>query len=234
MDLKDKVVVITGASKGIGKALALECAKKGAYLAVTARSGDLLDQLKSEINTPMLTFTGDMSREQDIKAFINAIESQFGGMDVLINNAGFGIFKPVSETTTEEWDSMFNLNMRGLFIITRESLPFLRKKSDSAIVNVASLAGKNAIAGAAGYAATKHAVVGFGKSLMLEERKNGIKVITVCPGSVNTPFFERSGYTPTNTEKILTAYDVAQTIISSLQLADNALVSELEIRPANP
>ncbi len=200
MDIKDKVVIITGASKGIGSSIAKMLAQKGARLAISARDENLLNKVANLCPTEVLVFPGDMSHENEIKNFINATCNRFGHVDILINNAGLGIFKPIAETKTEDWDTMFNLNMRGLFIATREALPFLRKAGESIIVNVASLAGKNAIANAAGYVATKHAVVGFSRSLMLEERKNGVRVATISSGSVVTPFFDRDTelYSPDN------------------------------------
>jgi 3-oxoacyl-[acyl-carrier protein] reductase len=236
MNIDGKVAIVTGASKGIGKATALMLAKKGARLAISARSEDLLKEVAKGILTDSLVFKGDMSDEKDISVFIRAAYDKFGHIDILINNAGLGIFKPVSETSTEEWDTMFNLNMRGMFIATRASLPYLIKNSESVIVNVSSLAGKNAVPNGAGYAATKHAVLGFSKSLMLEERKNGLRVLAICPGSVDTPFFdpERVTVKPRDPEKLLKADDIASSIIHMIELPQTAMISEIDIRPSNP
>lgn len=235
MNIIDKIVVITGASKGIGKSTALLMSEKGAKLAVSARNKKLLKELEQQISTEIITFAGDMSNEQDINAFIEKTISHYGKLDILINNAGMGIFKPVIDLTTDEWDEMFNLNMRGLFLITRAAIPYLRQAGESVIVNVASLAGKNAIANGAGYAATKHAVLGFGRSLMLEERKNGIRVLNICPGSVNTPFNPgRLQNDPHRSRNILQPDDVARSIIHMVEQPQNAMVSEIDIRPSNP
>ncbi len=236
MNIENKVVVITGASKGIGRSAALMFAKKGAKLALVARSEKLLQEVASECGDETMIFTGDMSIEAEIINFIQAVKNKFGRIDILVNNAGLGIFKPIIGTSTDDWDTMFNLNMRGLFITTREALPMLRSAKESVIVNVASLAGKNAIANAAGYVATKHAVVGFSRSLMLEERKNGVRVLTICPGSVDTPFFDNDGkmFSPGNRGKILKPEDVASAILHMVELPQNAMVSEIDIRPSNP
>ncbi len=236
MELKNKVALITGASKGIGRATALHLARRGVRLALAARSRDLLEGLAGEINGDVRIYAGDMSVEDEIAGFVKDAHDHFGRIDILINNAGVGIFTPIAETSTRAWDAMFNLNVRGLFIATREALPYLRAQKTSAIVNVASLAGKNAIANAAAYVATKHAVVGFSRSLLLEERKNGVHVHTICPGSVNTPFFsgDNNVFAPKAPEKILQADDVAQSIVHMLQMPDNAMLSEMDLRPANP
>ncbi|MCP5109193.1 MAG: SDR family NAD(P)-dependent oxidoreductase, partial [bacterium] len=191
MELKGKVAVVTGASKGIGRQTALDLAKAGADVAITARSKELLDSLAAEIKAigrNVFVFAGDMSIEEDIVAFITQTADTLVGIDILVNNAGLGHFHTVAEMTTAHWDEMFDLNVRGLFIATREALPFLRQAGESAVVNVVSLAGKNAFPTGGGYAATKHAVLGFSRCLMLEERKNGVRVLAICPGSVTTSF----------------------------------------------
>ena len=236
MEIKNKIAVITGASKGIGKTTALMLAKKGAKLAISARSKDILESVANECGPDTLAYTGDMSIEEDIKTFINAVEKKFGRIDILINNAGLGIFKPISDISTKDWDTMFNLNVRGLFLATRESLPYLRDAGESVIVNVVSLAGKNAFVNGAGYAASKHAVLGFSRCLMLEERKNGVRVLAICPGSVDTPFFDPSRILskPRNPDKILKAEDVASSIIHMIEMPQTAMISEIDIRPSNP
>ncbi|MDQ7051690.1 MAG: SDR family NAD(P)-dependent oxidoreductase [candidate division KSB1 bacterium] len=129
MELKDKVAMVTGASKGIGRATALALAREGAHVAISARTESLLNDVAAEIEKlgrKALVFVGDMSVEDDIKAFVAKTAETFGHIDILVNNAGVGIFKPVAELSTDDWDTMFNLNVRGLFIATRECLPHLR------------------------------------------------------------------------------------------------------------
>ncbi len=238
MELKDKIIIITGAGKGIGRACALQLAEKNTRLVLTARHEETLKEVAEiahEKGSQALPLALDMSREEDIKKMINAAVSLFGGIDVLINNAGIGMFNTVAQTPTEDWDRMFNLNVRGVFIATREALPYLRT-SGGFVVNVASLAGKNPVAGGAAYAATKHAVLGFSKSLMLEERKNGIRVMSICPGSVNTAFFDdhHPAMDEDKRKRILQAGDVASAIVHALEQPANAMISELDIRPSNP
>jgi len=232
MILKDKVALVTGASKGIGKAIALTLARQGVSLAISARTKGELERTAAEIRqsgVKCLAFTGDMSKEDDIKRFVQTCLKEYGSLHILVNNAGMGYFKPVYELRTSEWDEMFNLNARGLFITTRECLPYLRKAGESVIVNVVSLAGKNFFVNGGGYAASKHAVLGFSRCLMLEERNNGIRVLAICPGSVDTEFS-----TDPKRKKVLQAQDVADSILHMIQLPQWAMVSEIDIRPTNP
>ena len=238
MDIKNKVACITGASKGIGKATALAFAREGASIAISARSRDMLEATADEarkMGVKVFSYSGDMSIEEEIKSFIEQTKQSLGGLDILINNAGFGHFHTIADFPTEDWDEMFNLNVRGLFLATREALPHLRDAGESVVVNVASLAGKNAFVNGGGYAATKHAVLGFSKCLMLEERKNGLRVLAICPGSVATNFFDdhHDTFDPKK-EHILQSEDVAESIIHMIKLPQRAMVSEIDIRPSNP
>ncbi len=239
MNLKGKVAVISGASKGIGKQTALALAQAGADVAISARSKDLLEEVAAQVGQAgreALVFPGDMSVEREIGEFVTKAADHFGRLDILVNNAGLGYFAPVAELTTGQWDQMFNLNVRGVFLLTREALPHLRKAGESVIVNIVSLSGKNNFAGGGGYAASKHAVLGFSRCLMLEERKNGIRVLAICPGSVDTGFFDvdAEGMMKPNLEKALKTEDIADTILHMIRLPQRALISEIDIRPALP
>ena len=238
MILKHKVAIISGGNKGIGRAIAFGLANEGCHLALIARDRDSLQKTGEELKrsgVEVLTFQGDLTNDESITTFVQAVERKFGRLDILINNAGLGYFAPVAELKIEHWDAMFQVNIRAVFLLTQQALPLLRKSGEAFIVNMASLAGKNAFAGGAGYAATKHALIGFSRCLMLEERKHGIHVLTVCPGSVRTDFFKHHPEAQAALAKnILEPEDVAQMVIESLKLPARALVSELDIRPANP
>lgn len=238
MQIKNKTAVITGASKGIGRTTALHLAEEGARVAISARSPELLEQTAEQIRTAggeCFTFAGDMTDESQIKLFVEKVVGEFGGIDILVNNAGLGIFKPIAEMRTSEWDEMFNLNVRGLFLMTRESLPLLREAGESVVVNVASLAGKNTFVNGGGYTATKHAVIAFSRCLMLEERKNNMRVLVICPGSVDTPFSNgRLDPSDPKRKRILKPEDVADSIIHMIKMPQRAMISEIDIRPSNP
>jgi 3-oxoacyl-[acyl-carrier protein] reductase len=237
MDLKNKVAVVTGAGKGIGRVTALALAKEGANVVVASRTMSDLQSLAKEIGNvgrKALPIVADVSRENDIKKMIDETASKLGGIDILVNNAGLGHFGRIESLTTQQWDEMFEINMRGLFLCTREALPYLKRKPESFVINIASLAGKNAFEGGGGYAATKWGVLVFSKCLMLEERRAGVRVLAICPGSVATHFFHSSEKPKPESEKILLPEDVAQTIIAAIKLPQRAMVSEIDIRPTNP
>lgn len=238
MELTNRVALITGGSKGIGRAIALHLARAGCDVAISGRTGTLLQQVAREVEDlgrKAFVFIGDMSQEDDIKTFVHATVDILGRLDILINNVGVGYFYRIAEMPTEAWDQMFQLNVRGLFLTTRESMPFLRQAGESAVINIVSLSGKNAFETGGGYAATKHAVLGFSRCLMLEERPNGVRVTAICPGSVDTPFFDThpGGFVP-NRQKILQAEDVAESVVHVLQMPQRATISELDLRPSNP
>ncbi|HUI30089.1 MAG TPA: SDR family NAD(P)-dependent oxidoreductase [Candidatus Acidoferrales bacterium] len=234
MGLRGKVAIITGASKGIGKAIAEHYGREGAKLIISARHGEMLhktnDELKSN-GVESMAVIADMAREDDVKKLVKTAADTFGRIDVLVNNAGFGVFKPVSEMTTGEYDELFDVNMRGTFIATREVLKYMTGQNDGVIINIASLAGKNAVENGAAYAATKWAMLGFGKSLMLEVRKYNIRVITICPGSVDTDF--SFGHSP-NRDRVLKPEDVAEAAVLAASLPARAMMSEIDLRPTNP
>jgi len=153
---------------------------------------------------------------------------------VLVNNAGILIAKPFEELTLEDWDQTMATNLRSLYLVTRAVLPAMRRRKSGTVVNVSSLAGKNGFLGGTAYSASKHAVLGFSRSLMLETRKDNIRIIAVCPGSVATPMMQDQPMLKTDPGRILQPEDVADTIVHAVTLPERALVSEVDIRPTNP
>lgn len=237
MDLKDKVAVVTGAGKGIGRQTALSLAQAGAHVAISARSKDLLEDVAGQVEQTgreALVFAADMSDEQNIKAFIDKTVEHFGRIDILVNNAGVGYFAPIAEFPTDKWDEMFNLDVRAVFLLTREALPYLRKAGEADIVNVVSLSGKHAFAGGGGYGAAKHALLGFTRCLMFEERDNGIRVLALCPGSVDTDFFDNplTRHMAPEPGRAMQPEDIADTILHMIRLPYRATISEIDIRPS--
>lgn len=237
MNLHNKIALVTGASRGIGRAIALALAKESCKVMLAARSKSDLEKVAQEIQnmgSDAAVIVVNMREEKSIREMIDTTVEQFGRLDVLINNAGLGYFDSVAEMTTAQWDEMFEVNLRGVFIATREALPYLRKQKESFIVNIASLAGKNTFVNGSGYAATKWGLRAFSQCLMLEERKNGVRVLVVCPGSVDTSFGHPSGGTPKAAREIVKPEDVAETIVMALKMPQRTMVSEIDIRPTNP
>jgi len=138
------------------------------------------------------------------------------------------------ELSLEDWDETMGVNVRSLYLVTRAFLKDMLDAGSGTIVNIASLAGKNGVEGGTAYCASKHAVLGFSKSLMLEVRKHGLRVVAICPGSVATPFMDKRARERPAPNRALTAEDVAHAVLSALTVSDRAMISEVDIRPTNP
>jgi len=162
--------------------------------------------------------------------------AKFKRIDILVNNAGFGLFDHLVNSKTKDFDAMFNTNVRGLYFMTRESLSSMIKQKGGTIINIASIAGKQGFATGTIYCATKHAVMGMSKALMLEVRQHNIRVVAICPGSVDTKFFrpESKTYLSSRNETVLQMNDIAECCLLAASLPMNATVSEIELRPTNP
>ncbi|HUF36255.1 MAG TPA: SDR family NAD(P)-dependent oxidoreductase [Gemmatimonadales bacterium] len=229
--------LVTGATEGIGRATALALGRAGYRVGLCARTADRLDALATELRAAGIVAAAapaDVGDPDQIAGAVRRVTDDLGDIDVLINNAGVLIARPVEELTLTDWDATMTTNLRGLFLATRAVLPGMRRRRRGTIVNVASLAGRNGFAGGTAYAASKHGVLGFSRSLMLEVRKDGIRVVAVCPGSVDTGLLRDQPMLKSDPEKILRPEDVAETIVHALRLPDRAMVSELDIRPTNP
>jgi 3-oxoacyl-[acyl-carrier protein] reductase len=237
MDLTNRLAVITGATEGIGRAIAVALGGAGAKVAICARTAPNVDATIAALRHAGLDAIGrpcDVADPAAVRAFADFVSRERGDAAVLVNNAGIGRFAPLEELTLEDWDETIAVNLRSLYLVTRAFLPGLVRAGGSSIVNIASLAGRNGFEGGTAYCASKHAVLGFSKALMLEVRKRGLRVIAICPGSVATPFMDKQDRMRPNRDRILTAEDVAQAVVGALTLADRAMVSELDIRPTNP
>lgn len=229
--------LVTGATEGIGRATALAFGRAGWRVGVCARTAAKVEPLAEELRAMGVEAAGaagDVGVEADTRRMALTLRDALGPADVLVNNAGIAVFKPFLEQSLEEWDRMMATNVRSLFLMTREVLPGMIERRRGAVVNVASLAGKSGVKGATGYSASKHAVLGFSRSLMLEVRTFGVRVIAICPGSVDTDLIRAHENPDAPPRRILHPDDVAATILSALALPERALVSELDVRPSNP
>ena len=239
MKLQNKIAVITGAGKGIGKATAELFLKEGAKVVLTSRNKSDLELLiaDNENYKDKISFiAGDISKEETINKVIEETIGNHGRIDILVNNAGFGIFDNLVDSKLEDFDSVFNTNVRSLYLITKGFLPHMIKEQSGTIINIASVAGKQGFATGSIYCASKHAVMGLSRALMLEVRQYNIRVCAVCPGSVATEFFRADSQTSLSSRKesVLQAEDIAETILLAASLPENATLHEIEIRPTNP
>ena len=222
------VAVVTGASRGIGRAIALRLSETHEVVAI-ARHAAKLAQLATEITT-----RGGICRVEPINlADASAIERQLHGVqaDVLVNNAGVITKKPLLRLTPDEWQEMMDVNVSALFHLTRRFLPGMIERGHGHIINIASIAGRSAFPNGTGYVATKHAVLGFSESLMLEVREAGVKVSVVMPGSVATDMKVSDS---TDQNWMLKPEDVANVVAQILSMPTHALVYQVEVRAANP
>ncbi len=223
MDWIAQRVVVTGGSEGIGKALVAALAARGATVAHCSRRGGDGG------------LACDVRDAAQVSAFATRVLAELGTPTILVNNAGIARWGAVAEMSVEDWDTVIGTNVTGMFLVTRAFLPAMLKAGTGTIVNVASLARRNGIANGAAYSASKHAVLGFSRSLMLEVRRQGVRVVAVCPGSVDTAIFDKDQAPfPVNRAGMMAPGDVAQAIVDAVALPARAMVSELDIRPTSP
>ncbi|MBD8499069.1 SDR family oxidoreductase [Paenibacillus arenosi] len=188
--LRDKVILITGASSGIGALIARYAAEAGAVPILAARSADRLAEVSSQIQQRHECITLDVTDAADVERVIHDVIERYGRLDILVNNAGFGLFELTDEMGLEHFEAMMDVNYMGIVRCTKAVLPHMLERQSGHIVNIASMAGKVGTPKSAGYAASKHAVLGFTNSLRMELAQTGVKVSAVNPGPIDTPFFQ--------------------------------------------
>ncbi|MGM3306491.1 SDR family oxidoreductase [Anabaena sp. WFMT] len=225
--------LITGASSGIGKATALAFAKAGIDVALVSRSEDKLAavaQTAIEIGVEAKAFTMDLACVSQVKTKIQAIAHEFGDIDILVNNAGMGYTANLSETPLEDWQQVINLNLTSAFMCMMGILPEMRQRGTGTIINVASIAAKQAFAGWGAYCVSKAGLLALSQTLAQEERVHGIRVTAICPGSVNTEIWDTATVNADfDRTKMLTPEIVAQTILHTVLLPQQAVIEELTL-----
>jgi 3-oxoacyl-[acyl-carrier protein] reductase len=234
--ISGKIAAVTGGTRGIGRAIAEWLLRQGASVAICGRSRESVDRAVAELR-PLGRVAGrpaDVTRPDQVQEFFQAIDAEWGGLDILVNNAGEGVFHKVGEMTPEEWHRNIDLNLNGPFYCSREALARFRSRGGGFIVNISSLAGKNAFSGGAGYNASKFGLNGFSEALMLDHRHDNVRVATIMPGSVDTGFSggpsDRSG----DTSWMIAPEDVAEVVGMVLRMPARTMVSRVEMRPSRP
>jgi short-subunit dehydrogenase len=229
------LTIVTGASRGIGKGIALRLAKEKHDLMLFGRDVKALELVKEEVQSfgvKAETFPGDAADDRFVNESVNKIIKTYGKVDHLINNAGIGILKKFVDSSITEFKKQIDVNLFGVYNFTKAVIDQMIANRTGSIINISSLAGKNAFVGGTMYGATKHALMGFTKSLMLEVREYNIRVAAICPGSVQTEFNFNREIMPFK-ENILFPQDVAETVFLIIKMPIRALVSEIDIRPTN-
>ncbi|HEX8719786.1 MAG TPA: SDR family oxidoreductase [Pyrinomonadaceae bacterium] len=236
MDYKGKTAVVTGGTKGIGRAIAEALAGEGMNVCVGARNLDEVRQTVRELEAlGGAGATGaacDVRVYEEVEALVAHAVEEFGGVDVLVNNAGVGLFKPVEETSPEEFRAVLETNLFGVFYGCRAAIPEMKRRGGGYIVNISSLAGANPHPRMSAYNASKFALNGFSEALMQEVRHDRIKVSYVMPGSVNTEF--GGGAVSEENAWQLQPEDVARVVLDLLRHDERSLPSRVEIRPSRP
>ncbi|WP_289037572.1 SDR family oxidoreductase [uncultured Zobellia sp.] len=233
MDLKNKVVYITGGSKGIGYGVAVKLLEAGAKVAISGRTLSTVQEAAKQLNAQdrVLALASDVSKISDEKAAVKKILDQWGQLDVVLANAGVGYFAPVDELEDDAWHKMIDTNLSGVFHTLKASVEAL-KKSKGYYITLASLAGTNFFASGTGYNATKFGVVGFTQAAMLDLRKYDIKVSTIMPGSVATEF---AGNEPDEKDAWkIQPEDIGELVLDLLKMNPRTLPSKIEVRPTRP
>ncbi len=228
--------IVTGGNRGIGKGIALRLAKEGHDVIITGRDVEALKKTEKEIKDIGVSceyYTGDVADENFADETVKTIIEKYGKVDHLINNAGTRVFKKVIDASLDDFKKQVDANLYGVFNFTKAALPGMIERKKGSVINIISLAGKNSFVTGSMYSASKHAALGFTKSLMLEVREYNIRVAAICPGSVDTEFFDGSGMKP-NKDKILKPDDVADALLAIIKLPARALISEIDLRPTNP
>jgi 3-oxoacyl-[acyl-carrier protein] reductase len=234
-ELKGKVAVVTGASRGIGYAIAEALVREGAEVVICGRDAGRVTAAVSSL-AQLGTVEGlaaDVRRYDDCARLIRRAAERFGGLDILVNNAGIGVMKPVEQLTPEDWDATLETNLSAAFYCSREAIPLMRKRGGGYIFNISSLAGVNAFPGGAAYNASKFGLNGFSEAMMQDVRYDGIRVSYIMPGSVATDFGAAPGARARESWK-LTGEDVAKAVVDLYKYPATALASRIEMRPAQP
>ncbi len=227
--------LITGASSGIGKETALAFAQAGVDLALVGRSQEKLEDVIKEIGQRVTVkpYLIDLAAIAAVKEQIEAAVIDFGGIDILVNNAGMGYTNPLNDTPLEDWQQVLDLNLTSVFQCIQGVLPSLRDRGGGTIVNVASIAAHNPFPSWGAYSVSKAGIITLSKALSGEEKENGIRVISIAPGAVNTPLWDTDTVKmELNRAAMLDPKVVAQTIVQAALLPQQAVIEEMTLMPS--
>jgi 3-oxoacyl-[acyl-carrier protein] reductase len=230
ISIENQVAVVTGAGRGIGRAIAVELGKLGARVVLTARSRTELEETARTIGLSASVVPADVRKKEELQRLFEHTATAIGPVDVLVNAAGLGIFGPVAGFKDEDFETLIQTNLRGIFFTVRFVLPSMIERKRGHIINIASIAGKVGSANRAVYCASKFGVVGFTESLAEEVRQHGIRASVICPGSTDTRFSpgETSGKAR---ERMLSPADIAHAVRMIVLQEPNSFISEIIMRP---
>ena len=229
--LSSAVALVTGGSRGIGRAIALRLAAMGASVAICGRDLKALQSVEAELSgrtARVFSQVADVTRSADVASLLAKTGAALGPVSILVNNAGVGGFGPAHEKSEEDWDRVLNTNLKSVFLVSRAVAPSMIRAGRGDIINISSLAGRNAFAGGGLYCASKWGVQGLSACMAEDLREHGIRVSVICPGSVATEF---SGRGPKDPSKVLAADDVAHAVAMVVTQGPQSFLSEIHLRP---
>jgi len=233
--LDGKVAVITGAGRGIGKIIAKTLAENGATIVAASRTSDEIETLATEISDAggkAIAVRTDITDEASVRNLFGVIDEQFGRVDILINNAGMGIFSHLVDCASEDFDRVLAVNAGGSFLCSREAMKRMIPQKSGYIINISSVLGIRAYVNQGAYTAAKHAVMGLTKTLAIEGQPHGIRASAILPGGVNTEMIRQSR-PDLNTDELLEPEDIAAAVMYLLSLSDKAAIDQIYIRRRN-
>jgi 3-oxoacyl-[acyl-carrier protein] reductase len=229
--LEGKVAVVTGASRGIGLAIAQRLGEMGAKLGLCSRDPKKLEAATQQLRavaSAVFAMPVDVTRADQISSFVQAAQKSLGPIDILVNNAGVGWFGPTQDATEEAWDSVLDTNLKSVFLMSKAVVPSMIERKTGHIINIASLAGKNTFKNGGVYCASKWGLMGLTGCMAEDLRQYGIRVSAVCPGTVDTEFSPHTGKDPA---KLLQSEDIAHAVAMLVTQAPQSFISEVLIRP---
>jgi 3-oxoacyl-[acyl-carrier protein] reductase len=235
--LKGKIALVTGAGKGIGRAIAIALANEGAHVGLIARTEKDLQKVAEEIKSMggnASISTADVSDIKSVNAAVESIQKELGNIDILINNAGTGTFGKFLELEPSAWENQVKINLFGVYYVTRAVLPQMIERKTGDIINISSTAGLKGAAGTSAYSASKFGVMGLTESLMLEVRKHNIRVTALNPSTVVTELAKSADLINNNEDKLIHPEDFAELIIAQLKLNRRVFVKEASLYATNP
>ncbi|MCW5981754.1 MAG: SDR family oxidoreductase [Bryobacteraceae bacterium] len=232
--LTGKRALVTGGSRGIGRAIAKELAMHGADVAICGRSAESVSAAVTDLSDgtggKVVGRSADIGSDRQVAELFRFVDAELGGLDILVNNAGIGVFGPVGEMSVDDWRRTIDTNLSGVFYCCREAIPRFRNAGGGFVVNISSLAGKNPFSRGGAYNASKFGLNGFTEAMMMDHRYDNIRVSYVMPGSVETEF---SPGVPRADWKIAPE-DIAEIVLSILRMPERTLISRVEVRPSKP
>jgi 3-oxoacyl-[acyl-carrier protein] reductase len=229
--LAGNIALVTGGSRGIGRAIALQLAKLGSSVVICGRDAKALTETEAQLKqcgSPVYSQIADVSRSADVNALVDKAQATLGPISILVNNAGIGLFGPAHEKSEADWDRVLNTNLKSVFLMSRAVAPSMIQRGAGDIINISSLAGRNAFAGGGIYCASKWGLQGLTACMAEDLREHGIRVSVICPGSVATDFSTRGSKDPA---KVLSPEDVAHAVEMILTQSSQSFVSEIHLRP---